>query len=103
MRYNASFLTLVIACSLINCRLFSQESEYTNSVGMKFVLIKPGKMIVGKFQPTVGKKDFRGNPLPEKLITRSEEMAAKDAMPGFTVILDTGYYIGSYEITQGQW
>jgi sulfatase modifying factor 1 len=103
MKSIVSFIILFSICSLINCSIFSQEPEYTNDIGMKFVLIKPGKMIVGKFQPTVGKKDFKGNPLPEKMIRASEEMAGKDAMPGFTVILDSGYYIGIYEITQGQW
>jgi sulfatase modifying factor 1 len=96
----------VIAASLfvfISCSLFSQEPTYTNDLGMKFVLIKPGKMIVGKFQPTVGKKDFQGNPLPEKLVKTSLEMASKDAMPGFTVTIPNPYYIGVFEITQSQW
>ena len=103
MKSIASFLALFVICLLIDYSVFSQEPEFTNAIGMKFVLIKPGKMIVGKFQPTVGKKDFRGNPLPETLSRKSEEMAGKDAMPGFTVIVDNGYYIGSYEITQNQW
>ena len=42
-------------------------------------------MVVGKFQPTVGRVDFEGKPLPEKMYKAAEEMAKKDAMPGFTV------------------
>ncbi|RYY11739.1 MAG: formylglycine-generating enzyme family protein, partial [Chitinophagaceae bacterium] len=60
-------------------------------------------MIVGKFQPTVGKTDFTGKPLPPKLVRTSEKMAAKDAMPGFKVTIAKEYYIGCYEITQEQW
>src|SRR5687768_11455364 len=87
----------------ISHTLFSQEPSFTNELGMKFVLIRPGKMIVGRFQPTVGNKDFRGNPLPEKLVKASLEMAGKDAMPGFTVTIKNAYYMGMYEITQSQW
>jgi sulfatase modifying factor 1 len=98
MKIIASLLFLFTSCSL-----FSQEAIYTNDLGMKFVLINPGKMIVGRFQPTVGKKDFQGNLLPDKLIKASEEMGSKDAMPGFTATINHAYYIGRFEITQEQW
>jgi formylglycine-generating enzyme required for sulfatase activity len=93
-----SFLFLLIAC-----RLGAQAPAYTNEIGMQFVLIKPGSMVVGKFQPTVGKTDFTGKPIPEKMYKEAVEMAEKDAMPGFTVNIDRAYYIGTFEITQEQW
>ncbi|TPE44535.1 formylglycine-generating enzyme family protein [Pontibacter mangrovi] len=86
----------------------AQEATFTNSIGMEFVLIKPGKMVVGKFQPTVSPyvgpqpgqdREF----LPPAAYKEAKEMAAAAAMPGFTVSLDCPYYIGKYEVTQEQW
>jgi formylglycine-generating enzyme required for sulfatase activity len=95
-----------ILCSIfffICYKLSAQEPAYTNKIGMQFVLIKPGNMIVGKFQPTVGDKDFRGSPLPENLVKESKRLAANDAMPGFNVAINQSFYIGKFEITQQQW
>ena len=100
MNFNCIIFSLFL---LFSCKLSAQEPEYTNTIGIQFVLIKPGKMIVGKFQPTVGTKDFRGAPLPEKLVKESERMAMKDAMPGFNVNIDHSFYLGRFEITQEQW
>jgi formylglycine-generating enzyme required for sulfatase activity len=47
--------------------------------------------------------DFAGKPLPEKMTKASEEMAKKDAMPGFIVNMKKAYYIGRFEVTQEQW
>jgi sulfatase modifying factor 1 len=88
---------------LVSCRLSAQQPEYTNAIGMQFVLIKPGTVTIGKFQPTVGNKDFGGVPLPEKLVKESERMALKDAMPGFIVNINQSFYLGRFEVTQGQW
>lgn len=95
----------IICCLLLSiiCRINAQDSLYINSIGIHFVLIKPGTMLLGKFQPTVGKKDFSGTALPEKMVKASEEMAIQDAMPGFTVQIEKSFYIGRYEITQEQW
>jgi formylglycine-generating enzyme len=88
---------------LISTPLAAQQSEYTNAIGMQFVLIKPGTFTMGKFQPTVGSKDFAGIPLPEKLVKESERMALKDAMPGFEVNIHQSFYLGKFEVTQEQW
>ena len=67
----------------------AQDSSYTNSIGMQFVLIKPGHMTVGKFQPTVSMYGFArpgaAPELPESALKKGEAMAAQDAMPGFNV------------------
>src|SRR5438105_3085913 len=86
--------------------LLGQEPTYTNNLGMVFVLIRPGSMIVGKFQPTVGKPEKNsgpGRPIPEEFYKIAAEMAKRDAMPGFTVNIRRPYYIGKFEITQEQW
>ena len=80
----------------------AQPSTYTNSVGMKFVLIKPGSMVVGRFQPTVGKPDAKSG-IPDSVYHRALEMARRDASPGFPVTLKRPYYIGKFEVTQAQW
>jgi formylglycine-generating enzyme required for sulfatase activity len=84
-------------------KVIAQSPTYINSFGIQFVLIKPGSMVVGKFQPTVGKVDFEGRPLPEKMVKDATAMAQKDALPGFNVTITKQFYIGKYEITQEQW
>jgi formylglycine-generating enzyme required for sulfatase activity len=97
-RYIIFYFFLVVCCNLS-----AQQPEYTNAVGMQFVLIQPGSVIVGKFQPTVGKRDFAGAPLSEKLVRESERMALEDAMPGFIVNINQPFYLGRFEVTQEQW
>lgn len=91
----------------------AQEQTLTNSIGMEFVLIEPGSMVVGRFQPECPKPpgddeqggrpaDPRADWTPEDY-ARCEEMAQRDAMPGFTVKIDRPYYIGRYEVTQDEW
>jgi len=77
----------------------TQDSLYTNGIGMKFILIKPGSMIVGKFQPTV----FKTSQTPDSVYKVALELAKHDAMPGFTVTIKDAYYIGQFEVTQEQW
>ena len=64
----------------------AQEPTYTNRIGMEFVLIKPGVM-----QWT--QKDYQ----------LAEQLVKHDAKPGFTVKISQPYYIGKFEVTQGQW
>lgn len=98
-RKNIIFFLLLLVCY----RLSSQQSEYTNAIGMQFVLVKPGTVTIGKFQPSVSNKDFTGKPLPEKLVKASEQLALKDAMPGFVVSIREAFYLGRFEVTQEQW
>src|SRR5688500_15733697 len=95
--------------AIVCCWLFlaqqvkAQLPVYKNKLGMRFILIKPGSMTVGKFQPTVGRVNFQGKPLTEQLNNAITEMARKDAMPGFTAEISKEFYIGMYEVTQRQW
>ena len=91
--------------------LFSQQKEkesYTNPIGMEFVLIQPGTMTVGKIElecPTF--PDTRDVPESEKWTEEDfklcQEIAKRDSKPGFLVKIQKPYFIGKYEVTQGQW
>lgn len=113
------------ACNFILCIMLlycshsarGQEKTFTNSIGMELVLIQPGKMTAGKFQPPY--------PVPEDTVKRhkhamimwmgdgraynarefalAKSLATRDAMEGFEVQIKRPYYIGKFEVTQGQW
>ncbi len=107
-------LSLVLLFVFSGIALYAQDSEFTSSQGIEFILIKPGSMVVGKFQPTVNRGGF-GGPAPasttrpaspalsESDYLLAEKMAREDALPGFEVKIDKPFYIGKFEITQGQW
>lgn len=100
------FICLLAALNL-NAQKQAKDSLFVNSIGMKFVLIHGGSMIVGEFQPTVSQTGFFGKglapALPESAFKLGQEMAAEDAMPGFNVNIDHDYFMGEYEVTQEQW
>ncbi len=89
----------------------AQTKEVVNSIGMRFVEIQTGKMIVGKYQPTVSrgwgydekrKSDFP-QILPESDFELAYQLASNAALPGFEVTIDQPYFIGKFEVTQGEW
>jgi formylglycine-generating enzyme len=82
---------------------YAQEKTFTNTIGIEFVLIQPGTMIVGKFEPTVDKPTDPKDRLPDSLYMKAEKLAKAAYMPGFEVKIDKPYYIGKFEITQAQW
>jgi sulfatase modifying factor 1 len=65
---------------------------FTNSIGMEFVLIQPGTLLVGRFEP--------GCPSEP---ARCEEIVKRERRPGFTVTIPRPFYIGKYEVTQDEW
>ena len=81
-------------------RLLSQKQTWTSEVGMEFLLIRPGSMLVGKFQPTVGKPE---QGVPREMYKKAVQMAKEAEMPGFTVKVKKPYYIAKFEVTQEQW
>jgi formylglycine-generating enzyme len=107
-------LAIVIFAAATRARsLPAQQPTLRNSIGMEFVLISPGSMLVGRFQPecprpnpAAASQDPATNPRARWTLddyARCEEMAKRDAMPGFTVTIARPYYIGRYEVTQGEW
>jgi len=126
MRRAAIVLLLVSAGA---AGLLAQTPTTTNSVGMEFVLIQPGSMVVGRFEPPyptppdpnappppppaanaaagrggrAGGGGRGGTPLTAEQYARVEAMAKAAVSPGFTVRITRPYYIGKYEVTQAQW
>lgn len=77
-------------------KYLSVPVEYTNSLGMKFMLVPPGEFMMGS--------------APDK-ITSSLQSAGNDVLwqesiqsegPRHKVILTRAYYLGVHEVTQGQ-
>lgn len=110
--------------------LAAQEPTYTNSIGIEFVLIQPGSMQVGVFQPAcpdpnqssgragqtaaagtgAGKAPAKARAPQDPRVTWTEadyekcrELVKQDSSPGFPVTITKPYYIGKFEVTQGQW
>ena len=95
----------------------SQQQSIVNAVGMEFVLIEPGSMVVGKFHPPypVPEDTVKGADRPMMMwmgegrsynaeeFRLAKQLAEADAMEGFIVNLSSPYYIGKYEVTQAQW
>ena len=79
--------------------LSAQPPTYTHPIGMAFVRIDPGQMVVGRYQPAVGKPDD----VSDSVYQVALQMAAEAARPGFPVRIERPYYIGKYEVTQQQW
>ena len=103
---------IIFGLSLIPVlKISAQSAQVTNSSGMEFILIQPGTMIVGKYQPTVGEYrppvvrpgEQTKRVLPLEAYTPAEKIAKAAARPGFEVKLNQPYYIGKFEVTQGQW
>jgi sulfatase modifying factor 1 len=109
-------VTLAIAGSTSAGRsaaVAAQEATLTNAIGMEFVLVSPGSMVVGRFRPecprpapAAATTEPAGDPRARWTAedhARCEQLAARDATPGFTVTIPRAYYIGKYEVTQGEW
>ncbi len=98
---------------LATATLYAQQTDrtalkVTNMIGMEFERIEPGSMIVGRVQlECPSPPDTRG--VDESLrwteedFERCQALARRDARPGFLVNIQEPYYLGKYEVTQGQW
>jgi len=85
--------------------LVAQEPTYTNAIGMEFVRVEPGSMVVGRYQPPYPQASDQNAGLTwtAEDYRLAEQLAQKDDRPGFTVKITKPYYIGKYEVTQAQW
>ena len=105
MRNNLRIIVFVFSV-LIGYNAYSQDSTFTNSIGMEFVLIKPGKFVIGKFQPSYPKPKGdkpSGNGYNTNDYKTAETFAKRDESPGFPVEIRKPFYIGRFEVTQEQW
>jgi len=90
---------ILLLCLLPASILYSQDTTFTNNIGMKFILVRPGSMIVGRFQPTV----FKTSQSSDSIYKLALEMAKRDASPGFKVNIAYPFYMSQFEVTQEQW
>lgn len=109
-----SILMLLVICS---AAMASAQEIFTNSIGMEFVKIEPGSMTVGDFRPPypVPEDTVKGADRPYMMwmgegrsysaaeFRLAKEMATRDASKGFAVKLKNPYFLGKFEVTQGQW
>ncbi|WP_080059089.1 formylglycine-generating enzyme family protein [Spirosoma aerolatum] len=104
--------TLIISGILIGlvARLAAQPTIFTNTIGMEFVRIQPGSMVVGRFQPPYPKPSQSEEAAKKNGVQwtkvdyqLAENLVNQDARPGFDVKISKPFYIGKFEVTQGQW
>ena len=108
---SVALVALVLFAMPLTTTLNAQAPTITNAVGMEFVLIRPGSMLMGKFAPACPDSSApRRNPSADSRTqwnaadyARCAEIAARDAEPGFTVTIARPYYLGKTEVTQAQW
>ena len=90
---------------------FGQPTTYTNRIGMAFVLIPPGSIVIGRFDPPYPKpprpdsavKTNQGVQWTQKDYQLAETLVKQDADTGFSVMISRSFYIGKFEVTQTQW
>lgn len=99
-------------------------ADHTNSVGMEFMRIEPGRMIAGRYNPNPivrpaprggGPAAGRGGQTPagpgrgggftwtDEQLAEANRLIEAATTPGFAVTIDRPYYIGRYEVTQAEW
>lgn len=95
---------------MISLPLFAQQidRDLSSILSMEFQKIEPGKFLVGRIEIECPSFPDKRN-VPEEVkwteedFRRCREMAEKDSRPGFWVNISQPFYIGKYEVTQGQW
>lgn len=111
MYKQVQFLLFFIFFFCVANAAHAQQQEIANAIGIKFVYIDTGRMVVGRYEPTVSrgwgydpkrKQDFP-QLLPEADFVLAEQLAKEASMPGFTVQIKQPFYIGKFEVTQGEW
>ena len=79
---------------ILNAGLLAQQPVSTNSIGMEFVLIKPGEMTVGRYEPPYAQPASdpagpgRGRGFSAEQYKEAEAQAKAAYMPGFLVKID---------------
>jgi formylglycine-generating enzyme required for sulfatase activity len=83
--YTILLCIVVCAIAISGCQEMEDKNapDYTNSIGMEFVLIPAGEFMMGSPQDEDGRTDGEG--------------------PIHEVAIRNAYYLGKYEVTQEQW
>ena len=86
----------------------STQITWINGIGMEFRLIQPGSMMVGRVElecpdsPDTRDVDKKVKWTQEDF-ENCERLANLHSKPGFMVTIEEPFYMGKYEVTQGQW
>jgi formylglycine-generating enzyme len=108
---------ILLIVFLLACELTIAQTKITNSIGMEFVLIDGGPVLIGEFRPpypipadTVKSAPHEyimwmgdGRGYNEEEFRLAKEMALKDSREGVVVKIAKPYYMATTEVTQGQW
>lgn len=97
---------MTMLCLFLCCRWSAiGQKYYINSIGMEFIRVPAGEMVVGRFRPTVSRMTAWGSELPlnEMVYNQAVELARSETREGFRVSIPAPYYIGKYEVTQKEW
>lgn len=95
-----ALLLLILAAA---GELRAQAPTLTTPLGMELVLIRPGSLVVGRFQPECPAPEATRDQWSAEDHRLCREMVARDARPGFLARVERPFYIGRYEVTQAEW
>jgi formylglycine-generating enzyme len=107
----------LLAGMFVALSLSGQAPTYTDKAGIEYILIQPGSMQVGVFQPACPSPAVqdsgrgRAGRAPADPRTQwtsqdyqtCDELVKRDSSVGFTVNITKAFYLGKYEVTQAQW
>jgi len=108
---------MLLMIFLLSVEVTIAQKKLTNCVGMDFVLIKPGTIVIGEFKPPYPVPDDTVKSLPhdymmwmgdgrgynEAEFRLAKEMALQASKEGFLFQLSKPFYMATTEVTQGQW
>jgi formylglycine-generating enzyme len=91
---------LLAAATTLGARaLAAQPATVTNAIGMEFVTVPAGSMVVARYEPSCP----RPASWTERDVLLCESLAARDRSPGFTARIARPFQIGKHEVTQAEW
>jgi sulfatase modifying factor 1 len=101
------FLLALLVSQSVSAQVENRAS-LSNDLGMEFIRIESGSMIVGKLDLHCPNPPDTRNVDPEAKWTaedfrKCEELTRLHSREGFKVAFKTPYYIGKFEVTQQQW
>ena len=109
--------SILLICFLLIGKWIMAQKRITNTVGMEFVLIDAGTVVIGEFKPPYPVPADTVKSLPhdymmwmgdgrsynEEEFRLAKEMAVRDSKEGFPIQIAKPYYMATTEVTQGQW
>jgi formylglycine-generating enzyme len=110
-------IRILLICFLLSGKWIMAQTKISNSIGMEFVLIDAGTVVIGEFKPPYPVPADTVKSLPHDYMMwmgdgraynaeefrLAKEMAVRDSKEGHVFQVSTPYYIATTEVTQGQW